>query len=154
MTTVRPKDPDRSLQTRYEGLMRKASDLARLNTRVAFIIEGRGRRIQFTTDPSYVPEWTATDTDTTYQPADVDAPAPPAYNSLPPQLPDSPPFTPDLREYDQYLDATEAGSDTSQHSLRPLLEATSSPIQARPVTTSKRRLDSPVQGRSPRNSSS
>lgn len=56
-----PRDFDRSLNTRSEGLMRKAMELTNLGAQVAIVVQGRGRRIQFVTDTVFIPEWETAD---------------------------------------------------------------------------------------------
>ncbi|RBA10319.1 hypothetical protein FPRO05_14335, partial [Fusarium proliferatum] len=54
-----PKDIERSITTRAEGMMRKAMELTKLGVRVAFYIEktDEGKALRFKTHSAMEPNW-------------------------------------------------------------------------------------------------
>ncbi|KAM7204418.1 hypothetical protein V8F33_001720 [Rhypophila sp. PSN 637] len=58
-----PRDPDRSFDTRTEGLCGKAIAMMHLNARIALYIERGNKRICFKTHPDMVPLWDGPEVD-------------------------------------------------------------------------------------------
>ncbi|KAK2609305.1 hypothetical protein QQS21_002086 [Conoideocrella luteorostrata] len=66
-----PRDPERSFKTRTEGIVRKAIELANLDSRVAVFVERQGKIIHFKTHDDFVPDWTFNETVQLLGPGDV-----------------------------------------------------------------------------------
>ena len=131
-----PRDLDRSLNTRSCGLMSKAMELANMDVQVAIFVQGRGRKIQFTTHPDFVPEWNAADITDRPQPDELlsgrarSFTAPPESTSATSMehFPESSPFMPDLEQFELSLPQAQPTSDDGIEPwelLRPLVESTS-----------------------------